>query len=103
MASVVTYSPISSRKRSSSAWSTLMTSSIRRSISLAKRVLICWVPAINEDSCSEDLGTVVVLGLEHAHEPKARGAVEHARVEEDSWCHDPALQLLEQREGPVDR
>ena len=34
-------------------------------------------------SSSEDLRPVVVLGVEHAHEAQARGAVELARVEED--------------------
>ncbi len=44
-----------------------------------------------------------MLGVEHTHEPKARGAVEHARVEQDGRDCDLALELLEQRERAIER
>ena len=44
----------------------------------------------------EDLRSVVVLGVEDAHEAQARGAVELTGVEEDGGHVHLALQLLEQ-------
>ena len=50
----------------------------------------------------EDLRSVVVLGVEDAHEAEARGAVELARIEEHGGNVHLALELLEQRRGAVD-
>src|SRR5437867_3424333 len=107
MVSVTTYSLISSRRISSSVWSTLMTSSMRRLMSLAKSVFMDWVidigPLPPGLGSSEDLRAVVVLGVKHAHEAQTRCAIEVAGVEENRRNIYAALQLLEEREGPVDR
>jgi hypothetical protein len=92
MASVTTYSSISSRRIVSSVWSTLMTSSIWRRMLLANRdsiaaFVISW-------ASSEDLRSVVVFGVQDAHEAKAGSAVERPRVEEDRRDPDAALELL---------
>ena len=50
---------------------------------------------------SEDLRAVVVLGVEHAHEAQPCRAIEVAGVEENGRNVDAALELLEEREGPV--
>src|SRR5580704_4728460 len=102
MASVTTYSLISSRRISSSVWSTLMTSSMRRRMSLAKSVPMGWAVVIVESS-SEDLRSVVVLGVEHAHETQARRAIEVARVKKHRRDVDAALQLFQQGEGSIHR
>src|SRR5689334_20712477 len=100
MESVATYSASSSRTSCSSVWSTLMTSSILRSMSVAKRSLIML--ALIARSVLEDLWSIVVLGGQDTHEPEAGGAVELTRIEEHSGNTDLALELLEQRRGPID-
>src|ERR1044072_2592905 len=86
---------------SSSVWSTLMTSSIRRLMLLAKRVLMGVLVVIGESS-SEDLRSVVVLGVEHPHETQTSRAIEVARVEEHGRHVYVSLQLLKERERAVD-
>lgn len=103
MASVTTYSSISSRRISSSVWSTLMTSSMRRWMLPAKRV---WMSgsAMAESPLkapSENLRTVIVLRLEHTHEAEPGGSVASPGIEKDGRHVHAPLELLEQREGPV--
>src|SRR4051794_18638706 len=90
---------------SSSVWSTLMTSSIRRWMSLAKTLLmdalVVIEPGPRKSGTSEDLRPVVVLGVKHAHEAEARGAIEFARVEQYRRDVHAALQLFKERERPV--
>src|SRR5271163_2717035 len=99
MASVTTYSLISSRRMSSVVWSTLMTSSIRRWMSFAKRILIGSL-TITEIPL-KDFWTIIMLGCEDPHEPKPGSAVEIAGVKQDRGNGDSSLQLLQQRERAV--
>src|SRR5690606_41482538 len=63
----------------SSAWSTLITSSMRREMSLANRSLI----VVAVIACpSENLRPVVMLGVQYSHEAQARRPIELARVKE---------------------
>src|SRR5205823_4580195 len=78
-----------------------MTSSIRRWMSFANRLLIDSLAITGIPS--KDFWAVVMFSCEHTHEPEPGGAVEIAWVEQDCWHRDPALQLLQQREGAVDR
>src|SRR5262245_9725710 len=94
IAFVTTYSLISSRMISSSVWSTLMTSSMRRWISFAKRVLISGCVVIGLSS-SEDLRPIIVLGIEHSHEAQASRAIEVAGVEKNSRDVHAPLELLQ--------
>src|SRR5665647_1517512 len=100
MASVTTYSRSSSRTMRSSAWSTLMISSISREMLLAKRSrMLVTVIAVT----SEDLRSVVVFGVEHAHEAQPRGTLYRARVEEHRGHLELALELFQERVRAVQR
>src|SRR5665647_2619444 len=100
MASVTTYSQSSSRTMRSSAWSTLMISSISREMLLAKRSrMLVTVIAVT----SEDLRSVVVFGVEHAHESQTRGTLDGARVEQHGRHFEPALELLQEGVRAVQR
>src|ERR1041384_2476500 len=101
IASVTTYSSISFRITSSSVWSTLMTSSIRRSILFANSVLMACGVVI--ESPSEDLRPVVVFRIEHTHEPQAGRAVERSGIEQHRGDRDAPLELFEQGERAVHR
>src|SRR5690606_10291664 len=84
---------------------TLITSSIRRWMSLAKRFLMgaVIVGVVLFRRISEDLRAVVVFCVEHAHKTKPRRTINGARIEQNGGHLDPSLELLEEREGPVDR
>src|SRR5687767_12134354 len=100
MESVATYSASSSRTSCSSVWSTLMTSSMFRSMSVAKRSLM--ILAVIAGSFLEDFRSVVVLSVGDAHEPETRGTVEFARIEENGRDVHLALQLLEEGRSSID-
>src|SRR4030088_564459 len=100
MESVAMYSASSSRTSCSSVWSTLITSSIVRPMSVAKRSLIML--AVIVGSVLKDLGSIVVLGGQDTHETKTGGAVELTGIEEDRWDTDLTLELLQQRRGSID-
>src|SRR5271165_4294034 len=95
------YSSISSRMIFSSVWSTLMTSSMPRRMSLANR---SWI-SVWSTACpsSENLGAVVVLGVQHTHEAKAGCTVQLARIQKDRGNTDLSHQLFQQSGGPVHR
>src|ERR1700722_12354114 len=99
MASVTTYSLISSRRISSLVWSTLMTSSIRRWMSFAKRILIS--PLNITEIPSKDFWAIIMLGCKDPHEPEPGSPVEIAWVKQDRGDGDPSLQLLQQRERAI--
>src|SRR5262245_41974071 len=84
---------------SSSVWSTLMTSSMRRWMLLAKSFAMACAVIIG--SSSEDLRPVVVFRVEHAHERQTGGAVERTGVEEHGGYSDASLELFEEGERPV--
>src|SRR5262245_20840790 len=75
---------------------------MRRWMSLAKSVLMAREVVI-AGSSSEDLRAIVVLGVEYPHEAQARSPVEIAGIKEDGRDVDAPLQLLKQRERPIDR
>src|SRR5579862_1214247 len=76
-----------------------MTSSIRRLMSLANKVAI-WLMLGDP---SKDLWAIIVLGIEDAHETQPGRTVEITGIEEDRRHENPAFQLLQERESPIDR
>src|ERR1041385_4202833 len=86
----------------SSVWSTLMTSSMSRRISLANR---SWMSVAGTVApfTSEDLWPVAVLHVEHAHELQACRPVQVAGIKKDGRQLDLAHELLQQGGRPVHR
>src|ERR1035438_5216920 len=75
-----------------------MTSSILRSTGRARISLMAGMAGFLEYAW-----TVVGVGIEYAHELKARRTFKFARVEENRWHQEPALQLLKQCVCAVNR
>src|SRR4051812_5431998 len=85
----------------SSAWSTLITSSMLREMSLPNRSRTAFM-AISLPP-SEDLRSVVVLGVKNAHEAKPGRTIQLPGIEENRGHLELPLELFEQRRRSVDR